>query len=472
MYEKIQKVPNSALEHLQCALCKRYLSCSPLSVMTDGGTRCGRCSGEEGCIRVFALEVILARFAFPCIFKESGCKQTVMYNEAIQHEAKCDFRSLLCPFSSHDCNWKDSREQLLSHITESHHNRIKNSSITLELGQNSSDTFATIKEKALFIIGFVYDSTESILRYDVRYCANEATDSSVRIQLLNYVDRDCSINLKATNCHNFDETFSEPQNDSTLNINNYLSNLENPPTIVVNLSLTQSLPLPHISGGDFLNSLKCSECFNYLIPPIFDLDEQLICADCGRTNPRCVPSENEDIKRLVADVHYPCRWRECATVVKSDQLKLHELHCVHRSFDCFFPTCRKGFRLDSAIDHLLSHRAIFMPIGIEYTHKFAHTYNFKHLFTIREGVIVVIQHSNVKSEEANLHRVALFSSNPTPVTATIDFEHSHCKIKSKLFLLVSDHNTEVSLDQLPPCFKDSDELKVALNVDELEEPNF
>ncbi|KAK5640860.1 hypothetical protein RI129_009407 [Pyrocoelia pectoralis] len=414
MYEKIQKIPNSLLEHLQCVLCGGYLSCSPLSVMPDGATQCGRCTNDRRSIRVLALEIILARFAFPCIFKERGCKDVVMYNEAIQHESKCPFRSFLCPFSFLDCNWNNSRAQFLSHVTETHRSLIRNPSIRIEIDHNSADTFVTIKDKSPFVIGYVYDSTETMLRYSVRYCANEPQDANVKIQLLNFVDRDCNINLKANNCQNYDETFTQPQNDLSLNVGNYLNNLENPPTIIVNFSLSQALQLPHASKLDTLNSLKCSDCFNYLIPPIFDLDDHFICAECGKRNPRCVPSENEEIKLIVADAHYPCRWRECTATVKSDQLKGHELHCTHRSFDCFFPTCRKMFRLDSAIDHLLSHRAIFMPIGIEYAHKFAHLYNFKHLFTIRDGVIVVIQHSNVKSEEVNLHRVALFTSNPTP----------------------------------------------------------
>ncbi|KAK4874800.1 hypothetical protein RN001_014160 [Aquatica leii] len=461
MHEKSLRIPETVLEQLRCSFCNKYLSCSPLRVLPEGSTLCGRCADNDGC-RVVVLETILNMFAFPCVFNQRGCQQELRFNEANDHEACCVFRSFPCPLTPDiPCKWTGPSTNFITHFKEKHYSFIwKKSTFKLCVNESSQGTFMCVEANVSFVITFSYNSATKLLRYDVCYCSGKAIDSSYQIQLVNDQDPDCSISLKSRKCLQY----CNSQNESCLNLHQYLKNLENPSRIEVVVLLQQKQSVQNIDVSyNVLNSLKCGDCCNYLIPPVYDLDEHIICSDCGRRNPHCVLSNNEKIKTLVEDVRYPCRWRECKDVVKSDKFKLHELKCKYRHYDCFFPTCKTTFKIDSAIEHLESHRAVYMPDGISYKTKFEEN-NFKHVFTIKDNVLFVIQYSVVEIDGELVHRIALFTSNPNYVMGNVDFEHEHCKLKSRLFLLVSDHNTSVSLNQLPPCFKNDDDLFATVNI--------
>ncbi|KAF5285555.1 hypothetical protein FQR65_LT13189 [Abscondita terminalis] len=462
MHEKVLRIPESLLQQVQCVLCKRCLSCSPLRMLSDGSTQCGRCASNDGS-RAIALEAILSIFTFSCTFYDRGCMQSIRFNEAKEHEALCVYRSFSCPLSSTtSCDWIGPFTDFFNHFQNEHNDRIwKHSVFKVEIEETSQDAFMCVKESATFFIRYAYNGPKMLLSYEVCYCTSETLSPTYNIQLLNVQDRDCNISLKSRKCKQYSDYHDSFEN--FLNLNQYVKNLENPSTVEVSLSFHQEVKNNCVNHND-LNSLKCVDCCNYLIPPVYDLNEHVVCSDCGKRNPHCVLSTNNKIKALVANGSYPCRWRKCKDVLKSDEYKLHELNCKHRHYDCFFPTCKITFKIDAAVEHLQSHRATHMTDRISYKTTFEQAYNFKHLFTVKDNVITVVQY-NVTENEGNLtHRIALFSSNPNYVMGNVDFEHNHCKLKSKLFLLVSDHNTDVNLNQLPPCFKYDDELQVTVDI--------
>ncbi|KAF2879727.1 hypothetical protein ILUMI_26445 [Ignelater luminosus] len=477
MSEKhIINISESTLEQLHCYLCNGYLSCGPVRVLSDGSCVCGRCSplnSDAPIYRVLSFEAVLSKMLFPCRFNQRGCAESLLYGKTIvDHELKCLFRSFVCPLISNvGCTWEGSALEMFAHFNKNHCNFIINDGkFKISLQENSQGIFMIIKDCVGFIFKYQYDSSKTSLNYDIRYCRNEILhDATYKINLFNSSDLDCMIGLKARNCSSYSESFQDFQNPLQLNLNNYLQNLDNPNDITIQFSIV------HVgansASGEKLNhkllsTLRCEVCRNYLLPPLYDLENQIICCDCAKGKPESIPSSNLKVQKLATETKFPCRWRECKFIGKSENFKVHELNCKFRYYDCFFPSCQVTFKLASAIEHLQIHRAQYMTNKLNYKTSFSQSYNFKHLFIIRNNLIIILQHSLIESDENKdlIHRVALFSSDPDEIIGNIEFEHQHCKLKSKRFIIASKHKTDITLTELPSCFKTSDELLVAVNI--------
>ncbi|KAF5284545.1 hypothetical protein FQA39_LY16995 [Lamprigera yunnana] len=469
MHEKLFCIPEVALQELLCGHCGRFLSSGPICVLPDGRSVCGRCVKKNRC-RVFALEAILKKCCFPCNFYQNGCKKLLEFNKALLHEAICIYRLFTCPLLQYaECKWKGPTGQFIEHCLNTHCKYIsENLVFKLDVDQNSEDMIMYTKDKVAYIAKYNYESSKQLLKYDVRHCTSQNVYAHFKMQILNSRDQDCSVNLKSQICHKYDEHFTSFENNYLLDLNKYLRILENPSSIVVALSTYQekiAQEYTETKDVDVLNTLKCEECCNYLVPPIYDFDGYILCSDCGEAYPDCKLSNNDKLKVLIANVEYPCRWRQCNSVVKSDQFRNHELQCEYRNYDCLFPTCNVTFKLDSSIEHLMKvHQATYLPNAITYNIKFQENYRFKYLFTIKEKFIIMIEDFLITGEDDLVHRMKLFSTSSKYTRANVEFEHNHCKLRPKLFLLVTDHHTDINFNEMPFCFKYDEHLLVTISI--------
>lgn len=460
------KLPLPVMEQLLCYYCKGFLSCGPLRVQKDGNSICGRCctNSNQSVYRMFALETVLREVYFPCRFNKRGCEEILLYDKGVDHEIQCNYRSFNCPLMlPGSCVWEGPQSEMLLHFNKCHKDFVKEmAQFNLFLDQDSDETVAFVNNDIGFIAKYCYKALDKSLKFDVVYCSNEnGQETSYKVQLFNAFDHNLCVSLKLQKCTKFTEGFYELLNGLILDLNNYLLLLEDPMQIDFNFTLKYATKKP-IIDYNFLDTLRCNRCFNYLIPPLYDLDGQVLCQDCGKKELKCVPLQNEKIDIVVANANFPCRWRSCTFIGNSTTFKEHDENCMFRQYDCFYPNCDKTFDFDSTIFHLRSHKAKYLSQGITYETCFAFLCVSKCMFTIKSKIIVLIQHSVIEVEEEN-HltrklRIALFSSAPMMTVATVNFQHGHCKLKSKSFILICNHNTDVNVSDCPPCFKNGDVL--------------
>ncbi|XP_044747538.1 uncharacterized protein LOC123308772 [Coccinella septempunctata] len=131
--QQISKLVNGDDNPFKCAVCKHYLSISPIVHNDVLGSICGRdlckkLAASQGTnYRQSAYEGLAKVFEFPCMYEESGCKEVLPWNEIGEHELICEFMKLCCPFSTDQfedeekiCTWEGNTSEILGHMEEVH----------------------------------------------------------------------------------------------------------------------------------------------------------------------------------------------------------------------------------------------------------------------------------------------------------------------------------------------------------------
>ncbi|XP_044744947.1 E3 ubiquitin-protein ligase siah2-like [Coccinella septempunctata] len=135
--EKIQQIlkqqNNVEDSPLKCAVCKHYLSISPIVHNDILGSICGRDSCKKLAVsegtnyRQKAYEELAKVLEFPCMYEENGCKEVLPWNEIGEHEIICEFLKFCCPFSTDHfedeekiCTWEGNTTEILCHMEEVH----------------------------------------------------------------------------------------------------------------------------------------------------------------------------------------------------------------------------------------------------------------------------------------------------------------------------------------------------------------
>lgn len=207
-----------------------------------------------------------------------------------------------------------------------------------------------------------------------------------------------------------------------------------------------------------IQNLKCNKCFEYLIPPIFELENEPVCEDCSKTVSNSSPCTKAELQISVSDAYYPCRWRGCNFIVKSFQIKQHELKCPSRRYDCFVMGCNTTFHLSSTINHYKFNNINCLLSKMKYITKICEEPKPKQVCTIINPQLFLCN----TWQQNILIVLPFYSSNRDKLEGTLDFEHNHCKLKSKLFPIQIGKQLRIHYNELPRCFKPSDDLTVQI----------
>ncbi|KAF5285554.1 hypothetical protein FQR65_LT13188 [Abscondita terminalis] len=231
----------------RCYLCNGYLSNGPIRVLPNGHCICGRCTPvdkDTQVYRVFALEAVLSKAIFPCSNKKVGCKASIHFNRTSEHESKCIFYPVACPFKDSCCTWQGSGVELYNHLLEYHTDVLKeNAEFNIFVNDDSQEILSMEKEN-FYIIRYEYNAVHKSLWYDVRYCKFEPYyEVSYRIQLLNANHPECMLFLKTTKCSLYNHQFFSNKSKMLLNISQYYQCLDNPKNIKVIVHLKVSRPM-------------------------------------------------------------------------------------------------------------------------------------------------------------------------------------------------------------------------------------
>jgi len=197
---------------------------------------CGRCQKENGIINV-DLETVLKTLSFPCRFKYKGCTTTVQFNQAIQHEEICRYRTYCCPSLSPTCIWHGSACDIYNHFNDRHKpDCLQVPFLKLEVHQDVKQKLMFNKNDDIIVIQYEHVSSENILSMAVSYFPlNTRKEIFCNFQLLSDKDNDLNVGLKRYLC----QPYQHPHDIPTMRriaIKNYLQVLDYPDTITIKIS--------------------------------------------------------------------------------------------------------------------------------------------------------------------------------------------------------------------------------------------
>ncbi|KAJ8977783.1 hypothetical protein NQ317_014689, partial [Molorchus minor] len=129
-------VPDEVLENLNCKVCCKYLTVSPIGVHPDGGNVCGRClygmNTTSTCLfeckdypnSEMSIPLSLLGYAtypenlFPSLTgsKVSGCEELLPFSSIKSHETTCIYKKYNCPL----CHFSGVGSQLIHHFKLDH----------------------------------------------------------------------------------------------------------------------------------------------------------------------------------------------------------------------------------------------------------------------------------------------------------------------------------------------------------------
>lgn len=123
------RIPKSTLDLLRCAVCRKYLSSSPVFSYDDGRNVCNLCYDKQPlsvkekkhCWNTLYAKAV-KYFGFPCKYSDLGCKEIVRFNDTL-HQKYCEYRLFGCPVNKND-GFEGTVKQILSHLTLDHSSMI------------------------------------------------------------------------------------------------------------------------------------------------------------------------------------------------------------------------------------------------------------------------------------------------------------------------------------------------------------
>jgi E3 ubiquitin-protein ligase SIAH1 len=90
-------------------------------VQRERVTCCPTCRAEFSEIRNVALENIARRLQYPCVNRQSGCRELFSVEHIAKHQADCVYGKITCPLTIiYGCSWKGLKNSLKKHVEEAH----------------------------------------------------------------------------------------------------------------------------------------------------------------------------------------------------------------------------------------------------------------------------------------------------------------------------------------------------------------
>ncbi|KAF2898098.1 hypothetical protein ILUMI_08078 [Ignelater luminosus] len=145
-------------------------------------------------------------------------------------------------------------------------------------------------------------------------------------------------------------------------------------------------------------------------------------------------------------------------IINEQNNNIHQETCQNHLIPCFISNCKTFYKIDSAVKHLETHKDVKHIEEGTFHIEFSKSCQQMYVYTIKNGVFIGMSY-NV----TNVHiSVELFlESNKT---VFLQFKHQHCDTISKQFHLACKKKTDIALDELPSCFKNSDELTAYIGL--------
>lgn len=334
--------PGATLTKLTCDICNNYLSYFPI-FLSNAKNICGRCTVHNNSTRNEVFEVLAAFQIFPCRYREQGCLKEFLPKDIPQHEKTCPVRIVSCPLFK--CAWKDAFPNVIKHCQQEHSKLIlhENEEFDIDLGMTYELDNLLIHDQKVFITKWLFDFEKKNLECLITYQEDE-------IEKTNY---SCQFTLKFEN-RSSTITFDVTKTNYTKLL--YLEMLENQldtPKITGCLFLG---PSPEQNAAqihkektnlEMLSVLKCSNCTEYVLPPIFDNSNGLIyCKSCSLAQINQCPQEDTDdsllpnicLTNLANLIEYPCKFSKngCKFSGKPSLIKNHHQECNFRDTKCIF----------------------------------------------------------------------------------------------------------------------------------------
>ncbi|KAK4874437.1 hypothetical protein RN001_013797 [Aquatica leii] len=445
---------------LCCSNCKLYLSCGPIT-LTSKGTICGRCTLLEPGTRELLLESLLEDVVFPCRFNSFDCKTRLRFNAIVEHEDVCLHVPFKCPIKL--CNWHGAQHQVWGHFINQHHSKWQPFNLKIKLDTDLNGYMIYCIENVPFLLKYDYSKTSRQLTYELNYFTNASIDAFYRVHLSNDQCNEVSTYLQTLRCYRFNRPGSKAL---MLNLNDYIVALNNPETIQLEICISSNI----LSGQSSLNSnvnynvlesLRCNECHNYLSLPVYDSAIGSLCADCSKNASSSRLSQDVELQRKISNAIIPCRWKKCSHADSGNKIRQHELNCEYYLYAC--PSV--GCKMVLVYKQLYLHLNVFHGITLfnnKTTYKFFFNGSFlKEFVVVRNNNMIVIKHY----AKNNLHTFTLKTiESLSKITAKIYFEHSHCNLKSKTYVVDSKGSFVMNRDKLPTCFRNNEKLKLVIEV--------
>ena len=124
------------IEDFLCPCCRDYVFC-PIYQCVNTHIICDKCKSRlASCpvcrvqygdnLRNYQLEELARQLKFPCSNECYDCKVLLSPFEKKDHEIRCDFKQLRCPFIKSDCTWMNGKVFVVDHLREKHNVQIHN----------------------------------------------------------------------------------------------------------------------------------------------------------------------------------------------------------------------------------------------------------------------------------------------------------------------------------------------------------
>ncbi|KAF2879963.1 hypothetical protein ILUMI_26208 [Ignelater luminosus] len=465
------------MEKFRCFQCKNYLSLPPIVNLPDGNSLCGICSvsAEETTRKELAFENFLKTLLYPCKFKDIGCKERLKFGEVQDHDANCIYHPRICPVSS-SCTWEGSIPEMPNHFANYHSDLIAKKMAFESADEDQSGCILACVDGMNGILKYYYDVSTRNLHYHIYHLNTDVQEMKVKISVINDADPEYRLDLKEDSLpffnNSFYKDFSEILNPKPLALHSLFPVLNNPDYVRINMELriVKSGESEQFVDYNLIKDLKCSWCLGYLLPPLYKNTTlgSPICFYCHNQFAEVECELNEELIEKVKKTNFPCRWRGCETIKHGVNLVDHELSCKLRMFMC--PVCNEDMiKRECVISHVQQHGSYFEN-KVQIRTMLQENRIWK-LFTLKNHHIIYIScefqithTSHIATPKSQfyfiLNSVYKFKNDTTLI---IQFEHDHCKTNFKIEMKPSMNRT-VSLENLPPCFKNDKEILVVFQI--------
>ncbi|KAJ3657631.1 hypothetical protein Zmor_009418 [Zophobas morio] len=320
----------SSKKSLRCATCSNYLSYFPIRLLENSDNICGRClpPPNQPHFRNTVYEKACLGLKFPCIYEEDGCRTKLFPLDIPQHEDTCPCKTP-CPLTSVHCSWKGHFSQLLQHCRSNHPNMfLDHSEFDLDLAKShENESLLEQNSKVVLVIRRKYDSSQKLVTFSVSHSGDRSLKYFCQITFTSG-DRNFQIECDA---YSFRENKS---GDVVFEVND-----DAVQRVAVLESQTSSVSSR--MNDEMLSVLKCSDCLEFALPPVYQFSGNVIrCFEC-REKILAKGMSDEGMRSFSVDnvankLDYPCKYRKygCTFTSKADVMKNHLKSCVYLAYDC------------------------------------------------------------------------------------------------------------------------------------------
>jgi hypothetical protein len=337
---------------LKCSACNSCLSYFPIYLSGDKENICSRCINslpQGSCFRNEIYETLAQFVQFPCLYKNEGCSKEFFPKDIPHHEENCKFRTIKCPTSHFSlCTWQGARPTYLHHCQDKHFDlMLKNSEFQFDLSQSHHYDNLLEYNDTMFIVSQKFYSINKLLEFSMYNFEGEINIKQFSCEL-SFSTKNRNVTVKCCTSTFNERKITEIYLDSLKDRDNTSSTVVGKISLEKTFQDIQSNPEERVHD-ELLSQLKCSTCFEYVLPPIYQdvqsvpgLEPPLSCLYCkGQTNSIFGRTDKKGIRNFNLDkianlLNYPCRYKKsgCSFISKPPRMKMHQEFCLYGIHTC------------------------------------------------------------------------------------------------------------------------------------------